>query len=523
MSDLDGATTPPKTSIPNFAAGKLQSVGRSNSVVGGSEDVVDAFAEIFARMAAGASTRPQTHTPSLQRSSAPRPLEESVEPSRNEATRIDSTSRRASHDPSSSSDAVEVSGDAQPVRPEDGNQQPAGSISEPLRETETETTYDAAQVATVAVAQTREQTPASLEGSEKQVVPESQSVEVVADGESDEGQSRERAPTSDPEINSENPLVVGTKGKATDEFAQHDANVEATDSSREVMDESMHDESRRETQPASHRRFNSQAVESDSTIGAGQNVSTQGDPGKPVPPPTIANADMAGKAEADSAAAQSSAMPDLATSAAGKSDAVISMNAVSAGQSAPITTANPAAPGRLASDPTVAITPANTTSASPSPTKSDSAAETVSRVRLIQRVAKAFQHLGANGGVVRLRLAPAELGSIQIEMKIQQRSVQARVVAETEVAAAVLREHLPDLRARLESYGMQIEKLDVELGSDARQQGTPFEERSHQQTGQQHRRSDSLERMPKATPETNDVSPEVSPMSEPNQGMDVRL
>ena len=47
-------------------------------------------------------------------------------------------------------------------------------------------------------------------------------------------------------------------------------------------------------------------------------------------------------------------------------------------------------------------------------------------------------------------------------MRINQRKVEARVVAETEAASAALREHLPDLRARLESFGMQIEQLEIE-------------------------------------------------------------
>lgn len=117
--------------------------------------------------------------------------------------------------------------------------------------------------------------------------------------------------------------------------------------------------------------------------------------------------------------------------------------------------------------------------------KSETRADVVSRVKLVQRVSRAFQHLGPEGGVVRLKLAPAELGSVQVEMRIESKKVNARVVAETEAAAAALREHLPDLRSRLESFGMQVERLEVETesfsgslssgfdGSDDRQQ--PFD------------------------------------------------
>ncbi|TWU41747.1 flagellar hook-length control protein FliK [Novipirellula artificiosorum] len=91
----------------------------------------------------------------------------------------------------------------------------------------------------------------------------------------------------------------------------------------------------------------------------------------------------------------------------------------------------------------------------------------ISRAKLIQRVSKAFQHMGPDGGHVRLRLAPAELGTVRLEMHIHQHKMQTRVVAETEAAASALREHLPELRMRLESQGMQVEKLSIEVESDS--------------------------------------------------------
>lgn len=90
-------------------------------------------------------------------------------------------------------------------------------------------------------------------------------------------------------------------------------------------------------------------------------------------------------------------------------------------------------------------------------------ADLLNRIKLVQRVSKAFQHLGPEGGLVRLRLAPAELGTVRIEMRMQQKKIEARVVADTEAAGAALREHLPDLRARLEALGMQVEKIDVDV------------------------------------------------------------
>jgi flagellar hook-length control protein FliK len=118
--------------------------------------------------------------------------------------------------------------------------------------------------------------------------------------------------------------------------------------------------------------------------------------------------------------------------------------------------------------------------------------EAVNRAKLIQRVSKAFQHLGPDGGVVRLRLAPAELGTVRIEMRIDGRKMEARVVAETEAASSALREHLPDLRARLESFGMQVERIDIETESsetnpDGRFSGNEEGDRRSDQQGPRSR------------------------------------
>lgn len=103
---------------------------------------------------------------------------------------------------------------------------------------------------------------------------------------------------------------------------------------------------------------------------------------------------------------------------------------------------------------------------------SSAGTDTTARVKLVQRVSRAFQHLGHEGGVVRLRLAPAELGSVRVEMQVTQRKIQARVVAETEAASALLREHLPELRSRLESFGMQVEQIEVE--TESQEQSSDF-------------------------------------------------
>ncbi|MGB0595355.1 MAG: flagellar hook-length control protein FliK [Rubripirellula sp.] len=154
-------------------------------------------------------------------------------------------------------------------------------------------------------------------------------------------------------------------------------------------------------------------------------------------------------------------------------------------------------------------------------------AETVSRVKLIQRVSKAFQHLGPDGGTVRLRLAPAELGSVLVEMRIHHRKMQARVVAETEAASKALREHLPELRQRLESQGLQVERLEVEIDSGDREAGD-FRNNQDNERQQSRWQSPSSPRKPVTRPEASTAKAPVevslaSPSTISTSGVDLHL
>ncbi len=157
-----------------------------------------------------------------------------------------------------------------------------------------------------------------------------------------------------------------------------------------------------------------------------------------------------------------------------------------------------------------------------------SKADMLSRIKLIQRVSKAFQHLGADGGVVRLRLAPAELGTVRIEMRISQKKVEARVVADTEAASAALREHLPELRARLESFGMNVERIEVETDASFTHQES-HSDHAHQDQDAWWSRSENrnVDRPERASAVSQVVSqPAIQSISLgrlPTAGVDVRL
>ena len=214
--------------------------------------------------------------------------------------------------------------------------------------------------------------------------------------------------------------------------------------------------------------------------------------GSPSPPATSASS-------AAIAAAAASAVTSQPTSAAGGASAG-SRSGVS-GQGQPrVTGLQPAGPANQAASGNPAKTSETSTSK----------ADTLTRIKLVQRVSRAFQHLGSEGGVVRLRLAPAELGTVRVEMRIQNKKVEARVVAETEAASSALREHLPDLRARLEAHGMQVESLEIETESG-----------DGSSSSLNHRSQDDAQRQPesqrgqpsrqnKSTGKPNAIAPPVS-------------
>ncbi len=98
--------------------------------------------------------------------------------------------------------------------------------------------------------------------------------------------------------------------------------------------------------------------------------------------------------------------------------------------------------------------------------------EAVDRVRLVQRVARAFQAMGDRDGTVRLRLSPPELGAIRLEVTVRNGVMNARLEAETQAARQVLLENLPMLRERLDEQGIKVEQFQVDL-SDEQPGGLP--------------------------------------------------
>jgi len=91
------------------------------------------------------------------------------------------------------------------------------------------------------------------------------------------------------------------------------------------------------------------------------------------------------------------------------------------------------------------------------------------------------------GGVMNMRLQPPELGSLRVQMSIIQGTVSAQFTATTEHAQMLLERNLTVLRAALQSNGLTVERLGVQLASgesssSARHEAGEQQHQQHQQT-----------------------------------------
>jgi len=95
---------------------------------------------------------------------------------------------------------------------------------------------------------------------------------------------------------------------------------------------------------------------------------------------------------------------------------------------------------------------------------------TVDRARFVQRVSGAIRSANDQDGLVQLKLSPPELGSLRIEISVKQGILTAKLETETAAARAVLLDNLPALRERLAEQEIRIEKFDVDVRDESRQQ-----------------------------------------------------
>jgi flagellar hook-length control protein FliK len=94
------------------------------------------------------------------------------------------------------------------------------------------------------------------------------------------------------------------------------------------------------------------------------------------------------------------------------------------------------------------------------------------QARFLQRVTAAFQSVGDRSGSVRIMLSPPELGSLRLEVSIQNGTLSAHLQAETPAARNLLLDNLPALRDRLAGQNIKVDRFDVDLMDRQPQGGT---------------------------------------------------
>lgn len=247
--------------------------------------------------------------------------------------------------------------------------------------------------------------------------------------------------------------------------ASHEAEVQVQNAADQVAQEGQADEStadRRKSKLTSSRRRDESQQQSSGTTTHTDKPATQ--PGAASTPSTVVS----------EAISTDNEVADLSTSTT-VSTAERSTAAASPATSSPLTsesgtTNNTTAPrsGDSSSDSVVERTTQTTSSSTRESERTNVRAQLLSdveRFRIVQRVARAIgtSTTSADGGQMRLRLSPPELGSLKLDIVVRQGTVTAHVEAENAAARDVLLDNLPALRDRLAEQNIRLERFEVDL------------------------------------------------------------
>lgn len=97
-----------------------------------------------------------------------------------------------------------------------------------------------------------------------------------------------------------------------------------------------------------------------------------------------------------------------------------------------------------------------------SPQRSDNLTQ-AERVRVVQRISRSFARLGPSGGQINIKLHPPQLGSLNVQVRMEGRSMIAKLSTESSAARDTILESLPVLRSRLAEQGFEIASFQVEV------------------------------------------------------------
>ncbi|MDX1927651.1 MAG: flagellar hook-length control protein FliK [Pirellulaceae bacterium] len=151
------------------------------------------------------------------------------------------------------------------------------------------------------------------------------------------------------------------------------------------------------------------------------------------------------------------------------------------------------------------------------------------RVRVIQRIARSFNRISAEGGSINLRLHPEHLGSVSVQVRLEGRSLSARLSTETSAARDAIMQDLPALRQRLADQGFDVTKFQVEVagnGADASfaqsNSQSQFSQSDNRSPGSQtdYRRVAAMREARAAT--VRQLSPSMNVQWQPSSGIDLQ-
>lgn len=147
---------------------------------------------------------------------------------------------------------------------------------------------------------------------------------------------------------------------------------------------------------------------------------------------------------------------------------------------------------------------------------------TVDRARFVQRVEGAMKAAQQRDGKIQVRLSPPELGSVKIELALQNGVMQAKLEAETPAARNLLLDSLPALRERLAQQDIRIEKFDVDVRQEGGNAGSgQTDDRTADQSGErQQNRPRSISNHTPATPITARA---IATTGSAATGLDIRV
>jgi flagellar hook-length control protein FliK len=99
--------------------------------------------------------------------------------------------------------------------------------------------------------------------------------------------------------------------------------------------------------------------------------------------------------------------------------------------------------------------------------------EHIDHQQLTNRVASVFRSFANQGGTIRMKLHPEELGSLTIRMQIDSGKVTAKFEAETETARQALLANVESLKQKLKEQRLEVTSFEIEVPSKTEKYQTP--------------------------------------------------